>query len=51
MLPLRLVPPLRDHLTAVRPQHAADVAAGACWVALSDDLDRRYPNAGREWPW
>ncbi|WP_437810118.1 tyrosine-type recombinase/integrase [Sorangium sp. So ce1078] len=25
MLPLRLVPPLRDHLTAVRAQHAADV--------------------------
>ncbi|WP_437494950.1 phage integrase N-terminal SAM-like domain-containing protein [Sorangium sp. So ce1014] len=38
MLPLRLVPPLRDHLTAVRAEHAADVAAGAGWVALPDAL-------------
>ncbi|MGK3967433.1 hypothetical protein WMF38_25070 [Sorangium sp. So ce118] len=51
MLPLRLVPPLRDHLTAVRAQHAADVAAGAGWVALPNALDRKVPNAGREWPW
>ncbi|XXS91918.1 integron integrase [Sorangium sp. So ce362] len=50
-LPRRLVPPLRDHLTAVRAQHAADVAAGAGWLALRDALDRRYPNAGRECPW
>ncbi|WP_437791224.1 tyrosine-type recombinase/integrase [Sorangium sp. So ce693] len=28
MLPLRLVPLLRNHRTAVRAQHAADVAAG-----------------------
>ncbi|KYF74836.1 hypothetical protein BE11_36855 [Sorangium cellulosum] len=49
MLPFRLVPPLRDHLTAVRAQHAADVAAGAGWVVLPDALDHRYPNAGREW--
>ncbi|MCC6552397.1 MAG: integron integrase [Polyangiaceae bacterium] len=51
MLPLRLVSPLRDHLTATRAQHAADLAAGAGWVALPDALGRKYPNAGREWPW
>ncbi|WP_437319070.1 tyrosine-type recombinase/integrase [Sorangium sp. So ce385] len=51
MLPLRQVPPLRDHLTAMCAQHASDVAAGAGWVALLDAMDRRYPNAGRQWPW
>jgi site-specific recombinase XerD len=51
MLPLRLVPPLRDHLTAVRAQHASDVAVGAGWVTLADALDRKVPNAGREWLW
>lgn len=24
---------------------------GAGWVALPDALARKYPNAGREWPW
>ncbi|WP_437915383.1 tyrosine-type recombinase/integrase [Sorangium sp. So ce302] len=35
----------------MRAQHAADVAAGAGWVPLPDALDRKVPNAGREWPW
>ena len=24
---------------------------GASWVELPDALDRKYPNAAREWPW
>ena len=32
-------------------QHARDVAAGAGWVELPEALDRKYPNAAREWPW
>jgi integron integrase len=51
MLPERLVDPLRGHLLRVREQHTADVAAGAGWVELPDALDRKYPNAAREWPW
>jgi hypothetical protein len=35
----------------VREQHTADVTAGAGWVELPDALDRKYPNAAREWPW
>jgi integrase len=35
----------------VQAQHAADVAAGGGWVELPDALDRKFPNAGREWPW
>jgi integron integrase len=51
MLPERLVEPLRTHLEKVSAQHTADVAAGAGWVELPDALDRKYPNAAREWPW
>jgi len=46
-----LVEPLGRHLERMRAQHARDVAAGAGWVALPDALDRKYPQAGRSWPW
>ena len=51
VFPERMVEPLRAHLVTVREQHVADLAAGAGWVELPDALDRKYPNAGREWPW
>jgi integrase len=51
VLPERMVDPLRAHLDGVRAQHARDVAAGAGWVELPDALDRKHPNAAREWPW
>ncbi|MFT3770547.1 MAG: integron integrase [Minicystis sp.] len=51
MLPERAIEPLGDHLGRVRAQHEADVTAGAGWVMLPDALDRKSPNAGREWPW
>ncbi|WP_437554769.1 hypothetical protein WME97_22355 [Sorangium sp. So ce367] len=47
MLPLRLVPSRHAHLSAMRTQYAADVAASAGRVTLPDALDRKYPNAGR----
>ena len=51
MLPQRMVDPLRVHLEKVRALHMQDVAAGAGWVELPDALDRKSPNAAREWPW
>jgi integron integrase len=51
VLPAALVTPLSAHLERMRAQHARDVAAGAGWVALPDALDRKYPQAGRSWPW
>ena len=42
---------LRRHLERVREQQEADVAMGAGWVALPDGLARKYPGAGRQWPW
>jgi hypothetical protein len=51
MLPERAIEPLRVHLERVRELHQADLAAGAGWVMLPDALDRKFLNAGREWPW
>lgn len=51
MLPQRLADPLREHLARTKAQHDADLAAGGGWVELPDALDRKLPNAGREWPW
>lgn len=51
LLPEQTIAPLRQHLARVREQHEADVAHGAGWVELPDALDRKLPNAGREWPW
>lgn len=51
VLPAALVAPLRMHLERVRAQHQRDLADGAGWVELPGALDRKYPNAGRSWPW
>ena len=51
MLPEGLIEPLTARLAAMRRQHEADLGQGAGWVELPDALDRKYPNAGREWPW
>jgi integron integrase len=47
----KLSPRLKDHLSTVKAQHARDLAADAGWVELPDALARKYPSAGREWPW
>ncbi|MBI3528806.1 MAG: integron integrase [Betaproteobacteria bacterium] len=51
MLPSSLVDPLRAHLVLVRELHAQDLAAGLPGVYLPYALDRKYPNAPREWAW
>ena len=53
VLPTVLIPPLREHLAAVRAQHDRDVAAGSLHgsVELPDALRRKYPSAPREWMW
>ena len=42
---------LARYLQQVKRQHEADLARGAGWVELPWALARKYPNAGREWPW
>jgi len=51
LLPRALQPELATHIAAVRRQHQADLARDAGWVELPGALGRKYPNAGREWPW
>ena len=51
MLPQAVAEPLQAHLRAVRELHRADVDAGYGEVYLPHALDRKYPNAGREWGW
>ena len=51
MLPASVPEDLRAHLERVRALHDRDLAAGHGEVWLPYALDRKYPNAGREWGW
>ncbi len=51
MLPAAIKADLLRHVEAVRAQHQLDLQSGAGWVELPGALARKYPNAGREWPW
>jgi integron integrase len=51
MLPSSISPALHVHLERVREQHRQDLAEGYGEVYLPFALDRKYPNAGREWGW
>jgi integron integrase len=51
MLPESLVNALQEHLARRRIIFDADGAAGQVDVWLPDALERKYPNACREWGW
>jgi integron integrase len=51
MLPQRIKPELEKHLARVREIHGRDVASGNGGVYLPDALERKFPNANREWAW
>jgi len=51
MLPTALLAPLKTHLQRVKLLHEQDLAAGYGAVYLPYALDKKYPNAGREWAW
>ena len=51
MLPKSLKKPLEEHLRRVKAVHEKDLAEGWGGVPLPDALDRKYPNASREWRW
>jgi integron integrase len=51
ILPDSLVAPLRALLAERRRWHDKDMATGHASVDLPHALARKYPNAGREWPW
>jgi integron integrase len=51
MLPQQVKGPLQRHLHDVRQMHEQDVQAEAGHVYLPYALERKYPNASREWIW
>ena len=51
MLPQRIKSDLERHLARVREIHRRDVASGGGRVYLPDALERKFPNANREWGW
>jgi len=50
-VPDSLIPPLQEHLQAVKALHDQDLAQGYGAVYLPDALERKYPNANKEWGW
>lgn len=51
MLPTNLVQPLQRHLQKVRAQHEEDLEGGYGAVYLPTALERKMPNAARDWNW
>ncbi len=51
ILPDMLCRPLQDHLKQVKRLHNDDLAHGRGDVYLPFALERKYPNANREWSW
>ncbi len=51
LLPESLVPALQEHLLQVRSIHRNDLNAGWGRVLMPYALERKYPNASREWGW
>jgi integron integrase len=51
VLPLTLVPHLRNHLDKVRILHTADIRANRPGVSLPFALRRKYPKAATSWAW
>ncbi len=50
-LPERLVEDLKAHLELVHETHKSDLEKGLGETYLPDALDRKYPNAAKEWGW
>jgi len=51
ILPARLADPLWDHLQKVRQLYELDRENNLPGVSLPGALERKYPNAGKEWGW
>jgi integron integrase len=51
MLPVSLIAALQAHLQKVKALHEDDLAQGFGTVYLPYALERKYPNAAKEWIW
>ncbi len=50
-LPSRVLPEIREQMEKVRLLHARDLADGYAGVFLPRQLEKKYKNAAREYPW
>ncbi len=51
MLPISLKNPLKEHLKKVKLIHDKDLTKGFGEVYLPNALERKYPNANKQWIW
>jgi integron integrase len=51
MLPVSLIEPLKSHLLKVQALHMEDLGNGYGAVFMPMALDRKYPNAAKDWAW
>jgi integron integrase len=51
LLPPALLQPIRDQMVLAKQLHAQDLAAGLGEVYLPYALERKYPNAAKQWGW
>ena len=51
VLPTALEMKLSQHLINTKKQHEQDLQAGRGYVKLPGALERKYPNADRQWAW
>jgi len=51
MLPVDLAQPLQRHLAKIKAQHEEDLESGFGAVHLPFGLERKWPNAAKEWSW
>ena len=51
VLPTSLVNDLQAHLEEMKRVHQADRETNTPGVIIPGALERKYPNAGKEWPW
>ena len=51
MLPISLKNPLKEHLEKVKLIHDKDLTKGFGEVYLPNALERKYPNANKQWIW
>jgi len=51
LLPESIVQTLKKHLDEVRDLYERDLHTGNVGASMPPALDRKYPNAGREWGW
>ncbi len=50
-LPAKVVPSLKEHLATVKRMYNLDLDQGYGAVTLPYALERKYPNANRQWIW